>query len=161
MDKLPHSHCFFWKQKGDSTHEAACLKSIFTAVWKRCRYDVATCTITNYYCYYYKCFTALCPGIPGWASTRRKIHSLTYPDHHPSFISFFHLLRFMAFSLFNLRAWQSFCTTSVQVYFLVWSPPPDTPYIWNISLPNQCLLFATHVHTIATCFAVALHIAEV
>jgi len=37
------------------------------------------------------------------------------------------------------------------VYLLVWSPPPHTPYI---SLPNQCLLFATHAHTIATCFAV-------
>jgi len=35
------------------------------------------------------------------------------------------------------------------VYLLDWSPPPHTPYI---SLPNQCLLFATHAHTIATCF---------
>ena len=36
------------------------------------------------------------------------------------------------------------------VYLLVWSPPPHIPYI---SSPNQCLLFATHVHTIAACFA--------
>ena len=35
------------------------------------------------------------------------------------------------------------------VYLLVWSPPPHTPYI---SLPNQCLLFATHAQTIASCF---------
>jgi len=35
------------------------------------------------------------------------------------------------------------------VYLLVWSPPPHTPYI---SSPNQCLLFATHAHTNATCF---------
>jgi len=34
---------------------------------------------------------------------------------------------------------------------LVWSPPPHIPYI---SSPNQCLLFAAHAHTIATCFAV-------
>ena len=31
--------------------------------------------------------------------------------------SFFHLLRSIASSLFNLRAWQSFCTTSFQVLF--------------------------------------------
>ena len=35
------------------------------------------------------------------------------------------------------------------VYLLVWSPPPYIPYI---SSPNQCLLFATHAHTISTCF---------
>jgi len=38
------------------------------------------------------------------------------------------------------------------VYLLVWSPPPHNPYI---SSSNQCLLFAAHAHTIATCFAVA------
>ena len=37
------------------------------------------------------------------------------------------------------------------VYLLVWSPPPDIPYI---SSPNQCLIFTAHAHTIATCFAV-------
>jgi len=37
------------------------------------------------------------------------------------------------------------------VYLLVWSPPPHIPHT---SSPNQCLLFATHAHTIATCFAV-------
>ena len=37
------------------------------------------------------------------------------------------------------------------VYLLVWSPPPHIPYI---SSPNQCLHFAAHAHTIATCFAV-------
>ena len=86
----------------------------------------------------------------------QKKHSPTHhPDHHPIFISFFHLLRSTASSLFKLRAWQSFCTTSLHVlfglYLLVWSPPPHIPYI---SSPNQCLLFATHAHTIATCFAV-------
>jgi len=42
-------------------------------------------------------------------------------------------------------------STSSLVYLLVWSPPPHIPYI---SSPNQCLLFITHAHTIATCFAV-------
>jgi len=66
---------------------------------------------------YYNHFMARCPALPGWAATRRNIHPLTYPDHHPTFISFFHLLRSIASSLFNLRAWQYFCTTSLQVLF--------------------------------------------
>jgi len=37
------------------------------------------------------------------------------------------------------------------VYLLAWHPPLHTPYI---SSPNYCLLFATHAHTTATCFAV-------
>jgi len=32
------------------------------------------CTYTDYYCYY-NCFTALYPGLPGWASIRRSICS--------------------------------------------------------------------------------------
>ena len=46
-----------------------------------------------------------------------------------------------------------FAPPSVQVlfdYLLVWHPSLRTPYI---SSPNRCLLFATHAHTIATCFA--------
>jgi len=37
------------------------------------------------------------------------------------------------------------------VYLLVWHLPLHTS---DISSPNHCLLFATHVHTITTCFAV-------
>jgi len=37
------------------------------------------------------------------------------------------------------------------VYLLVWKTQLHIPYI---SSPNQYLLFATHAHTIATCFAV-------
>jgi len=46
-----------------------------------------------------------------------KKHSSThtYPDHQLSFISFLHLLRSIASSLFNFCAWQCFCTTAVQV----------------------------------------------
>ena len=51
-------------------------------------------------------------------SRYKKKHSPTHhPDHHPIFISFFHLPRSIAFSLFKLRAWQSFCTTSFHVLF--------------------------------------------
>ena len=49
-------------------------------------------------------------------SRYQKKHSPTHhPDHHPIFISFFHLLWSIASSLFKLRAWQSFCTTSLHV----------------------------------------------
>jgi len=37
------------------------------------------------------------------------------------------------------------------VYLLIWHSPLHTPHI---SSPNHCLLFAAHIHTIATCFAV-------
>jgi len=40
-----------------------------------------------------------------------------HPEHHPIFISFFHLPRSIASSLFKLRAWQSFCATSFHVLF--------------------------------------------
>jgi len=87
-------------------------------------------------------------------SQYQKKHSSTHhPDHHPVFINFFHLPRSIASSLFKLRAWLSFCTTSVHVLFglpLGLEPPPHIPCI---SSPNHCL-FATHAHTITTCFAV-------
>ena len=44
-------------------------------------------------------------------------HSPTHHADHPIFISFFYLPRSIASSLFKLRAWQSFCTTSVHVLF--------------------------------------------
>ena len=77
-------------------------------------------------CYH---FMDLCPGLTGWDGTRRNIHPLTYPDHHPTFISFFHLPWSIAPSLFNLCAWQSFCTTSLQVLFgLPLGLEPSTSY---------------------------------
>jgi len=53
-------------------------------------------------------------GCHGWAGTR-KILITDHPDHLPIFISFLHLPQSIASSLCKLRAWQSFCTTSVQV----------------------------------------------
>jgi len=51
-------------------------------------------------------------------SRYQKKHSPTHhPNHHPFFISFFHLPQSIASSLFKLRAWQSFCTTSLDVLF--------------------------------------------
>jgi len=106
--------------------------------------------------YYYYCYNHF-TGLPGQDGSRRNIYSLTYLDHHLTFISFFHLLRSMASSLSHLHGGQSFLhnlspsplwSTS---WYVVWSPRPHTPYIY---LPNQCLLFATYAHTIAVCFAV-------
>ena len=57
-----------------------------------------------------------CPGQPGWASTRWNIHSHSlWSSIIP--ICFLHLLRSMAYSLFNPRALQSFSTISLQVFF--------------------------------------------
>jgi len=52
----------------------------------------------------------------GWY---QKKHSPTHthPNHRTSFINFLHLLWSIASSLFSLRAWQSFLTTSLQVLF--------------------------------------------
>ena len=89
-------------------------------------------------------------------SRYQKKHSYTqtYLDHQPSFISFLHLLQSIASSLFTLRAWQSLCTTSLQILFgLPLGLEPSTSYS-IMSSPNHCLLFATHAHTIAICVAV-------
>ena len=71
-----------------------------------------------------------------WSGTTQvgryqKKHSPTHthPDHRASFITFLHLQRSMASSLFNLRAWQSSLTTSVQVLFgLPLGLEPSTTY---------------------------------
>jgi len=59
----------------------------------------------------------------------QKKHSPTHHPDHPIFISFFHLPRSIASSLFKLRAWQSFCTTYVHVLFgLPLGLEPSTSY---------------------------------
>ena len=79
-------------------------------------------------------------------SQYQKKHSPTrHPDHHPIFISFFHLPRSIASSLFKLRAWQSFCTTSFHVLFgLPVGLEPSTSYSIHVftqsmsSFRNTC-----------------------
>ena len=91
-------------------------------------------------------------------SRYQKKHSpIHHPDHHPIFISFCHLPRSTASSLFKLRAWQSFCTTSVHVLFgLHLGLEPSTSY--SIHFFTQSVSsFAAHAHTIATCFTVVTH----
>jgi len=85
----------------------------------------------------------------------------TFTHSHSSWssiipICFLHLLPSTASSIFNPRALQSFTTISLQVFFgLPLGLAPSTSYI---SSPNHYLLFATHAHTIATCFAVVLRL---
>ena len=87
-------------------------------------------------------FMALCPGLPGWAGTRRNTHpptiliiiqslsasSIYHDPYHPPWSNYV---------LGNLFT-QPLSMSSL-VYLLVWSPPPHIPYI---SSPNQCLFFA-------------------
>jgi len=64
-------------------------------------------------------------------SRYQKKHSHTHqPDHHPIFISFFHLPRSIASSLFKLRAWQPFLHNL--------SPPR----LWSTSwwYRNECII---------------------
>jgi len=115
-----------------------------------------THTHTYTHTHTHNCFMALWTLSGTTCMSRyQKKHSPThtYRGHQSSLISFLHLLRSMASSLFNLRAWQSFFTMSLQAFFglPLWHPPLHTPYI---SSPNHCLLFAAHAHATATCFAV-------
>jgi len=89
---------------------------LFKVVWLSC---ISAVNI-EWYTRTHNLFLALCilSGTT-WVSWYQNIHlpTHTYPDHQSSFICFLHLLRSMASSLFNLLAWQSLCTTSVQVFF--------------------------------------------
>ena len=84
-----------------------------------------------------------CLGQPGWAGTKINISSThTYRVHQSSHICFLHLLQSMASSLFSLRAWLSFSTTSLQVFFgLPLGLTPSTSYsihFFTQSLPSFC-----------------------
>ena len=75
----------------------------------------------------------------------------THPDHRTSFLSFLHLLRSIASSLFSLRSSQSSLTTSFQVLFgLPLGLGPSTSYFMHFftqsssfrsTCPYQCSLF--------------------
>jgi len=106
-------------------------------------------------------FTALwilsfCPGQPGWTGTRRNIHPLTpiVVINRPYLLHSSTTIHGIIPVQFTHQT--DFSTISLQVFFgLPLGLAPSTSYI---SSPNQCLLFATHAHTIATCFAVLLRL---
>jgi len=66
----------------------------------------------------------------------------THHSHQSPLICFLHLLRSMTSSLFNLRAWQSFSTISLQVFFaLPLGLVPSTSYFIHFftqSLSSFC-----------------------
>jgi len=78
--------------------------------------------------------TVLRPFVQDYPGESVPEETFTHPpsfNHHPIFISFFHLPWSIALasSLFKMRAWQSFCTTSVHVLFgLPLGLEPSTSY---------------------------------
>ena len=80
-------------------------------------------------------------------SRYQKKHSSTHhPHHHPIFISFFHPPWSIASFLFKLCAWQSFCTTSLHVFFgLPLGLEPSTSYF--IHFVTQSVCFLQHMPT--------------
>jgi len=107
--------------------------------------------------------TVLRPFVQRYQKKHSPTH--TYPDHQPSFISFLHLLWSVAPFLLNLRAWQPFCTTSLQVFFgLPNGLEPSTSYSIHFftylqQIPYHCTWFAVlncyHIFT-AWCYASAV-----
>ena len=92
-------------------------------------------------------------------SRYQKKHSPTYtsPDHQSSFICILHILQLMIFSLFNLHAWHSFCTISVQVFFgLPLGIAPCTSYTIHFftqslsSFRSTCNLFCCSTEIISS-----------
>jgi len=104
-----------------------------------------------------------CLGQPGWAGSRRNIHPLTpivVIIHPLSASSIFYDAWHPLFSIYVTDSLfpQSLSKFSlVYRYLLAWHPPLHTPYI---SLPNHCLLFTAHAHTITTSFAVVLRLSH-
>ena len=99
-------------------------------------------------------FNGFCPGLPGWAGTRRNTHPLTpiLIIGHPLSSS----------SIYN-DPWHPLCSfyvldsplgqplsSSSLVFLLVLDPQLHTPCI---SSPNHHHLFAAHAHTNAACSA--------
>jgi len=81
-------------------------------------------------------FTALCPGLPWWAGTRRNTHP-------PTILIIIQSLS--ASSIYHkLRAWQSFHTTSFHALFgLPLGLEPSTSY--SIHFFTQSVFFSQHM----------------
>jgi len=136
----------------DYSNSSDCIRNLLT-LWSIASISTHTHTHTHTH----NRFTAVCI-LSGTTRVSRyqKKHSPThtYRGHQSYLICFVHLIQFMASSC-SIHAPDSLFPQSLSksslVYFLAWHPPLHTPYI---SSPKHCLLFATHAHTIATCFAV-------
>ena len=83
--------------------------------------------------------SVFCPGQPGWAGTRRKIHPLILivVINHPLSASpsvTIHGILSVQFTYLTVF-FHNLCKFSL-VYLLAWHPPLHTPYI---SSPNHCI----------------------
>jgi len=96
-----------------------------------------------HYYNHYNCFSTLCPGLPGWAGTRRHIHPLTtiliINYHLSSAIHGIPPVQFMCLTVFFAQP----LSKSSLVYIFIWHPPLHTPYI---SSPNDCLPFLSAIY---------------
>jgi len=89
-------------------------------------------------------------------SRYQKKHSPTHTHRgHQSFLSAFSIYYDPWHPPYSIHVLYGLFLQSISkfslVYLLAWHPPLHTPYI---SSPNHYLLFTTHAHTIAICFAV-------
>ena len=94
-----------------------------------------------------------------WVGRYQKKHSPahTHPGQHSSFITFLHLQRSTASSLFSLRAWQSSRTTSFQVLLGL---EPSTSYSMHFftqssssfhsTCPYQRSLFCCNINAMSS-----------
>ena len=93
-----------------------------------------------------------------------------HPDCHPVFISFFHfhLPRSIASTLFKLCAWQSFCTTSLHVLFvLLLGLEPSTSYSIHFfthsmssfcnTCPYNCVQFCCSINIVLSIPSLSLN----
>ena len=87
--------------------------------------------------------SGFCPGNPD-----ELVPEETFTHSHLSWSSIIPYLLPPSITIHGILSVQFTCLT---VYLLAWHPILHTPYI---SLPNHCLLFAAHAHTIATWLAV-------
>jgi len=98
-------------------------------------------------------------GQPGWAGIRRNIYPLTpivVINHPLSASSICYKIWHPPWSIYMPDShFAQFLSKFSLVYLLAWHPPHHAPYI---SSHNQCLLFAAHDRTIATCSAVVLRL---
>ena len=87
---------------------------------------------------------SFCGPLSGSTRCQKKHSPTHHPGRYPIFISFFHLLQSIASSLFKLRAWQSFCTTSFHVLFgLPLGLEPSTSY--SIHLSTQSVSYFRNI----------------
>jgi len=90
--------------------------------------------------------TILRPFVRDYPGEPVPEETLTHPPswYQPIFISFFHLPRSIASSLFKLCAWQSFCTTSFHALFgLPLGLEPSTSY--SIHFHPISVFFSQHM----------------